>query len=244
MTITGVIGFLAASFAGIAVGVLVVGLVPGSRGVALGALMGAAAYAGVTLLFSTERRLRGRAVSEIPEGERAAAAIDEAREATDAVAKIAARVADPAIRKQAGDFVEATRGLIGYTEENPATFRVLRHFSGTYSDQARQLLSTYLDIERSGAREQLASARTETYDAFCLLEKTAAGELSRAVASDALSLKASAAAIDKLASMDGYEADAAGDRGAGGAGKAAGAGGAGAATTLRGASAANGGGAR
>lgn len=204
------IGFIAALVAGVVVGLICMGLLPGIAGIAVGVLTGGAAYAGVTLLFSTERKLRGRAVSEIPEGEKAAAAIDAARTETDAVAKLAGQVADDGIRAQAQGFVDATRGLIRYTEDNPESFRVLRHFSGTYSGQARQLLDTYLDIERSGVRDQLPAARKETIDAFALLEKTAAGELSRAVRTDALSLAASAAAIDKLASMDGYDASGSG----------------------------------
>lgn len=201
-----VLGFVLGLAAGIGVGLACMAIVGGLTGLIMGLCLGAAAYLGVSLLFSSERRLRGRAVSEIPEGDKAAAVIDAARAANEAVAMVTRQVADPAIHKQAQDFVEATRGLIGYTEENPATFRVLRHFIDTYAGQARQLLETYLDIERSGADAQLTVARSETFGALVTLEKTAAGELSRAVASDALSLKASAAAIDKLASMDGYDA--------------------------------------
>lgn len=203
-----VLGVISGLVAGVAVGIAVMSLVPGIAGVAAGALLGAASYAGVSLLFARERRLRGVAVSSIPEGEKAAQAIDAARAGTDAVARLAAQVADAGIRAQAQGFVDATRSLIRYTEDNPESFRVLRHFSGTYAGQAHQLLDTYLDIERSGARDQLPAARREALDAFAILEKTAAGELSRAVASDALTLQASAAAIDKLASMDGYEPDA------------------------------------
>lgn len=203
-----VLGVIAGLVAGLAVGLAVMSLVPGVVGIAVGAALGAASYAGVSLLFARERRLRGVAVSSIPEGEKAAAAIDASRADTDAVARLAGQVADAGIRAQAQGFVDATRSLIRYTEDNPESFRVLRHFSGTYAGQAHQLLDTYLDIERSGAGDQLPAVRKETLDAFALLEKTAAGELSRAVASDALTLQASAAAIDKLASMDGYEGGA------------------------------------
>lgn len=211
----GALGFIAGIVAGLVAGLACVALLPGIAGIVAGVVVGAAAYVGVSLLFARERRLRGRAVSEIPEGEKAAAAIDEARTAADSVAQLAAQVADAGIRAQASGFVEATRALIRYTEDNPESFRVLRRFSSTYSEQATRLLDTYLDIERAGATTELAGARAETLDAFALLEKTAAGELSRAVSSDALSLAASAAAIDKLASMDGYSADGAGSAGAG-----------------------------
>ena len=75
-----------------------------------------------------------------------------------------------------------------------SAYPTLRHYITVYGEQTEKLLRSYVDVESSGARDQIATARIETIEALQVLEQTAAGELSRAVS-----------AIQRLARMDGYD---------------------------------------
>lgn len=66
-------------------------------------------------------------------------------------------------------------------------------------------MRSYVDVESSGARDQIATARIETIEALQVLEQTAAGELSRAVSAKTLGITADSDAIQRLARMDGYD---------------------------------------
>ena len=78
-----------------------------------------------------------------------------------------------------------------------------------YGEQTEKLLRSYVDVESSGAHDQIAKARQETIEALQVLEQTAAGELSRAVSSKTLGIAADSDAIQRLARMDGYDTDTA-----------------------------------
>lgn len=55
----------------------------------------------------------------------------------------------------------------------------MRHYITVYGEQTEKLLRSYVDVESSGARDQIATVRIETIEALQVLEQTAAGELSR-----------------------------------------------------------------
>lgn len=81
----------------------------------------------------------------------------------------------------------------------------MRHYITVYGEQTEKLLRSYVDVESSGARDQIATARIETIEALQVLEQTAAGELSRAVSAKTLGITADSDAIQRLARMDGYD---------------------------------------
>ena len=81
-----------------------------------------------------------------------------------------------------------------------SAYPTLRHYITVYGEQTEKLLRSYVDVESSGARDQIATVRIETIEALQVLEQTAAGELSRAV-----SAKTDSDAIQRLARMDGYD---------------------------------------
>lgn len=82
---------------------------------------------------------------------------------------------------------------------------MLRHYITVYGEQTEKLLRSYVDVESSGARDQIATVRIETIEALQVLEQTAAGELSRAVSAKTLGITADSDAIQRLARMDGYD---------------------------------------
>ena len=82
-----------------------------------------------------------------------------------------------------------------------SAYPTLRHYITVYGEQTEKLLRSYVDVESSGARDQIATARIETIEALQVLEQTAAGELSRAVSAKT----ADSDAIQRLARMDGYD---------------------------------------
>lgn len=84
-----------------------------------------------------------------------------------------------------------------------SAYPTLRHYITVYGEQTEKLLRSYVDVESSGARDQIATARIETIEALQVLEQTAAGELSRAVSAKTLGITADSDAIQRLARMDG-----------------------------------------
>lgn len=115
------------------------------------------------------------------------------------------QVRDPAVKAEANDFIAATKDLVQYVTRDTSAYPTLRHYITMYGEQAEKLLRSYVDVESSGARDQIATARIETIEALQVLEQTAAGELSRAVSAKTLGITADSDAIQRLARMDGYD---------------------------------------
>ena len=86
-----------------------------------------------------------------------------------------------------------------------SAYPTLRQYITVYGEQTEKLLRSYVDVESSGARDQIATVRIETIEALQVLEQTAAGELSRAVSAKTLGITADSDAIQRLARMDGYD---------------------------------------
>lgn len=174
-------------------------------------VVAAVGYIGVSYLTQPERKLGKVLASAVPNGQKAVEAIDAANARMKAISALIAQVRDPAVRKEVNDIVVATRALTAFVEENPRSYETLRHFINVYGDQTQSLLQGYVEVERSGARDQIAKARIETINAMQVLEQTAAGELSHAVEAKTLALSADSEAIARLASMDGYSVETARD---------------------------------
>lgn len=177
----------------------VVGLVLAVVCAALGYIVGAT-------LLQPERRLGKIVVSALPNGQKAAAAIDDANTMLNRVGMLAGQIRDPQVRAEADDFIAATRDLTRYVNTDTGAYVTLRHYTNVYGEQTAKLLKSYVDVERSGARDQLPVAQRETVEALQTLERAAAGELSRAVSAKTLGIAADSEAIQRLASMDGYAA--------------------------------------
>ena len=57
-----------------------------------------------------------------------------------------------------------------------SAYPTLRHYITVYGEQTEKLLRSYVDVESSGARDQIATVRIETIEALQVLEQTAAGD--------------------------------------------------------------------
>ncbi|WP_240539360.1 hypothetical protein [Bifidobacterium sp. SO1] len=184
----------------------------GLLGMALGVVCAVGGYIAGSTLLQPERRLGKIVVSALPNGQKAAAAIDDANAMLNRISMLAGQIGDPQVRREADDFIAATRDLTRYVTTDTSAYATLRHYTNVYGGQTAKLLKSYVDVERSGAHDQLPVAQRETVEALQVLERTAAGELSRAVSAKTLGIAADSEAIQRLASMDGYST--AGDGGA------------------------------
>ncbi|OZG59110.1 hypothetical protein BTIS_0263 [Bifidobacterium tissieri] len=198
----------------------------GIPGIIVAVILAAAGYVGVSFLTQPERKLGQVLASAIPNGQKAVEAIDAANANLSTIGGLRSQVRDQLVGKEVDDFAVATRALVQFVESNPQSYDTLRHYVNVYGVQTEKLLRGYVEVEQSGATDQIAKARSETIEALQVLEQTAAGELSRAVESKTLALSADSDAIVRLASLDGYtqnsqnDMDAVGNSGAGGAGSA------------------------
>lgn len=179
----------------------------GVIGLVLALVCAVLGYVAGSILFQPERRLGKVVVSALPNGQQAADAIDEANRLLARVNKLTSQIYDPRVRAEANDFLAATNDLTRYVATDTGAYATLRHYTNVYGEQTVKLLKNYLDVERSGAHDQIATAQHETVEALQVLEQAAAGELSRAVSSKTLGIAADSEAIQRLASMDGYEKD-------------------------------------
>ena len=144
-------------------------------------------------------------VSALPNGQKTADAIDAANARLNSIAMLTKQVRDPAVKAEANDFIAATKDLVQYVTRDTSAYPTLRHYITVYGEQTEKLLRSYVDVESSGARDQIATVRIETIEALQVLEQTAAGELSRAVSAKTLGITADSDAIQRLARMDGYD---------------------------------------
>lgn len=195
-----VIGLAAAALAFWLSGGGVIGLVLALACAALG-------YVAGSILLQPERRLGKIVVSALPDGQKAAEAIDGANALLSTVRMLVSQIADQRVRAEANDFIVATADLTRYVATDTSAYATLRHYTNVYGGQTVKLLRSYVDVERSGAHDQIAVARRETVEALQVLEQTAAGELSRAVSNKALGIAADSDAIQRLARMDGYNVE-------------------------------------
>lgn len=179
----------------------------GIPGAIVAVVAAAGGYIGVSMLTEPERKLGSIIASALPNGQKAVAAIDAANAMLARIQQPAARVADRGVRREADDFIAATRDLTAYVTKNPSAYATLQHYVNVYGDQTARLLESYVEVEQSGADDQIAAARQETVEALQVLEQAAAGELSRAVKAKTLGIAADSEAIQRLARMDGYDVD-------------------------------------
>lgn len=181
----------------------------GVVGLVVAVVLAALGYVAASTLTEPERRIGKMLASALPNGQKAADAIDAANARLNNINMLTRQVHDPVVRKEANDFVVATQDLVKYVTRDPSAYQTLRHYITVYGEQTEKLLRSYVDVESSGAHDQIAKARQETIEALQVLEQTAAGELSRAVSSKTLGIAADSDAIQRLARMDGYDTDTA-----------------------------------
>nr|WP_221339832.1 hypothetical protein [Bifidobacterium sp. SO4] len=181
----------------------------GVVGMGVAVVLAALGYVAASTLTEPERRIGKILVSALPNGQKAADAIDAANTRLNGIGMLLRQVRDPVVRKEANDFIVATQDLVKYVARDTSAYAILRHYITVYGGQTEKLLRSYVDVESSGARDQVAKARQETTEALQVLEQTAAGELSRAVSAKTLGIAADSDAIQRLARMDGYDTDTA-----------------------------------
>ncbi|TPF93105.1 5-bromo-4-chloroindolyl phosphate hydrolysis family protein [Bifidobacterium sp. UTBIF-78] len=181
----------------------------GVVGLVVAVVLAALGYVAASTLTEPERRIGKMLASALPNGQKAADAIDAANARLNNINMLTRQVRDPVVHKEANDFVVATQDLVKYVTRDPSAYQTLRHYITVYGEQTEKLLRSYVDVESSGAHDQIAKARQETIEALQVLEQTAAGELSRAVSSKTLGIAADSDAIQRLARMDGYDTDTA-----------------------------------
>lgn len=201
-----ILGFIAGLLLGGAAFALLHG---GLLGLAVGAVVAVGGYVGVSLIAERPRKIGDMTADLVPDGDKALAAIDAANARLKSIRALSGKVIDGRVNKEAADFIAATEALIRYVNTDPHSYPTLSHYINVYGEQTESLLKGYLDVERSGVPSQIARARTEAIEALQALETTAAGELRRAVEAKTLALSADSDAIVRLASMDGYDLDAA-----------------------------------
>lgn len=178
----------------------------GVVGAGVAVVLAGLGYVAVSTLTEPERRIGRALASALPNGQKAADAIDAANARLRSIATLTSQVRDASVRAESNDFIVATRDLVNYVTRDTSAYQTLRHYITVYGEQTEQLLRSYVDVESSGARDQITKARTETIEALQVLEQTAAGELSRAVSAKTLGIAADSDAIQRLARMDGYDA--------------------------------------
>ena len=177
---------------GFVVGLLLAGLGfglvgGGVPGLIVAVVLAALGYIAASTLTEPERRIGKMLVSALPNGQKTADTIDAANARLNSIAMLTKQVRDPAVKAEANDFIAATKDLVQYVTRDTSAYPTLRHYITVYGEQTEKLLRSYVDVESSGARDQIATVRIETIEALQVLEQTAAGELSR------------------LARMDGYD---------------------------------------
>lgn len=192
---------------GFVVGLLLAGLGfglvgGGVPGLIVAVVLAALGYIAASTLTEPERRIGKMLVSALPNGQKTADTIDAANARLNSIAMLTKQVRDPAVKAEANDFIAATKDLVQYVTRDTSAYPTLRHYITVYGEQTEKLLRSYVDVESSGARDQIATARIETIEALQVLEQTAAGELSRAVSAKTLGITADSDAIQRLARMD------------------------------------------
>lgn len=195
---------------GFVVGLLLAGLGfglvgGGVPGLIVAVVLAALGYIAASTLTEPERRIGKMLVSALPNGQKTADTIDAANARLNSIAMLTKQVRDPAVKAEANDFIAATKDLVQYVTRDTSAYPTLRHYITVYGEQTEKLLRSYVDVESSGARDQIATARIETIEALQVLEQAAAGELSRAVSAKTLGITADSDAIQRLARMDGYD---------------------------------------
>lgn len=197
---------IAGFIAGLVLGMLTFLLLQGGLvGLAVGAVVAVLAYVGVSMLVERPRKIGDLAAESVPDGDKVVRTLDEANQRVHSIGTLASKIRDQYVGKEAADFIAATNDLIRYVNTDPGAYQTLRHYINVYGEQTEDLLGSYVDVERSSASAQLNQARFDTIQALRALERTAAGELRRAVETKTLALAADSDAIVRLASMDGYD---------------------------------------
>lgn len=192
------------AFAG---GIACVLMVPGIAGIISGAVVAAMLYVGLSLVLRPQARLGGVVASLLPNGEEAARRIEDARNLENQIDEVAADIDNRQVLAEIAELKEGIERLVGYTETHPASFRRLSHFLNTYAEQCVSMLRGYRSLEQSARGETLNRAVEDALSGLGDLQGVVAGELERAMGSEASELSSDSDAIRRLMEMDGYTSD-------------------------------------
>lgn len=156
---------------GFVVGLLLAGLGfglvgGGVPGLIVAVVLAALGYIAASTLTEPERRIGKMLVSALPNGQKTADTIDAANARLNSIAMLTKQVRAPAVKAEANDFIAATKDLVQYVTRDTSAYPTLRHYITVYGEQTEKLLRSYVDVESSGARDQInhrgaASARTD-----------------------------------------------------------------------------------
>lgn len=193
-----------------AVGIALVVLVPGVTGIVSGIAVATLLYLGLPLVLKPQARLGGVVASALPDGEAAAARVEEANRLLDQVDSLATEVRNADVRREVAELGQDVRALVSYVERRPRTYRRLAHFLSTYGEQCLSMLRGYRSVEAAATGEELARAESDALRALNDLQGVAQGELRRAMGTETTELSADSEAIRRLMEMDGYGPDEAG----------------------------------
>lgn len=200
--------------AGVALGLLAMGLLPGVPGVILGVVVAALGYVGVSSLTTRERKLGGVAASLLPNGELVGKTLDQAAGLEKSLRKNAHRTRDAEVSQAIFSVCEELDKLVAYVQENPGSNGALAHVINTYGEQCEGVVENWVGLELSGSKRRIANSKEDLLVALQGVRAAVEGELGEATSARAGQIEAASEAIKRLAQMDGYEtavASAAGD---------------------------------
>lgn len=182
-------------------------LLPSAVGIGVGAVVAALLYVGLSLALKPERKLGGVVASMLPNGEAAAARVEEARELERQINSTASGIKNPQVKSEIGQLVSDIEALVAYTEKQPSSYRRLSHFLSSYSEQCVSMLRGYQSVEAGATGETRKQAVSDALRGLADLQGVAQGELKRAMGSKVDELSAGSDAIRRLMEMDGYSPD-------------------------------------
>lgn len=160
-------------------------------------------YFACSLLFTPRRKIGGVDVESLANGEQLQATFEEAQRDLHTIDKAADQTSSEAVRGSAKSLSACGRSIIQYLETHVDKIPQARRFLNYYLDTAGDIMTRYVDFEKSGAPySDMQQVQANTLSALKTLNQTFSSQYSRLLSGEVMNMEVDVDVLKKMAASD------------------------------------------
>jgi 5-bromo-4-chloroindolyl phosphate hydrolysis protein len=167
------------------------------------AVLSLGTFVGVYLISKPRRKIGGRLVDDLDNGEELKKLMDDAYEDMIIIEKASYQISNPGIKEQTVRLHKTGTSILAYLTKNPDRISAARRFFGYYLDTARDILEQYLSFQKSGLiTEDVLRVSKATEDALPVLNEAFEKQFNSLMENDIINIEANIKLLKTNLAMD------------------------------------------
>lgn len=161
-------------------------------------------YFGLYLVLKPSRRLGGKDVESLPDGEEMEKMLAEAEKDLYEIRRASQSIFDRSVQRDAENLHKTGSRILAFLKENPERIRQARRFFLYYLDTAAKLLGRYRDFQNTGLHtEEIEEILERTKKALPMLNQAFEKQFTRLMEGELMDVEADIALLEKTLKMEG-----------------------------------------